>query len=211
MATDVAAGQYPDPGGPAGWAVDAMEVLGAAGAGLMVAAENLFPPLPSELILPLSGFAAARGDFSLVAALVWTTAGSLAGALVLYLAGRRLGSRRTRTLLSRLPLVGGDDVMRAEQWFARHGDKAVFFGRMVPLVRSFVSLPAGTARMPPVRFVLFTTAGSALWNGAFVLAGYELGREWDRVDRYATVGQALVLAALAFVVLRFALRRLRGG
>lgn len=200
---------YPDPGGPAGWAVDAMQALGAPGAGLMVAAENLFPPLPSELFLPLSGFVAARGDFSVAAALIWTTAGSVVGALVLYLAGRRLGNRRTKALLIRLPLVGADDVAKAEQWFDRHGQKAVFLGRMVPLVRSFISLPAGSERMPVWRFLALTTAGSAIWNSVFVLAGYELGREWHRVERYATVLQVLVLVAIAFAVARFVLRRIR--
>ena len=202
-------GNSPDPGGPAGWVVDAMELLGAAGAGLMVAVENLFPPIPSEVILPFAGFAAARGDFTLVAALAWTTGGSLLGAIVLYLAGRRLGADRTKRLLCRAPLVDGEDVEKAQDWFARHGPKAVFLGRMVPLVRSFVSLPAGTEGMGALRFVVLTAAGSFIWNAAFILAGYELGREWERVEPYATAAQVVVLAAVGLLLARFVVRRLR--
>lgn len=201
----------PDPGGPFGWVLDAMDVLGAAGAGLMVAVENVFPPIPSEVILPFAGFAAARGDFTLFAALAWTTAGSLLGAIVLYLAGRKFGADRTRRLLARAPLVGDEDVVKAQVWFARHGPKAVFLGRMVPLVRSFVSLPAGTERMGPVRFVVLTTAGSLIWNAAFILAGYELGREWERVEPYASVGQAVVLSVIGLLLARFVVRRLRAA
>jgi membrane protein DedA with SNARE-associated domain len=200
--------------GIVGWAIRIMETLGAPGAGLAVALENLFPPIPSELILPLAGFTASRGDMSLLGAIVWTTLGSVAGALVLYAAGALLGRERTRAIAARLPLVKLSDIDRTEAWFARHGVKAVFFGRMVPLFRSFVSLPAGIERMPMTTFLAFTTLGSLIWNAIFVLAGYQLGENWRRVQDVVGVYQKVVvavvlLAVAAFVALR--LRRVRRG
>jgi membrane protein DedA with SNARE-associated domain len=200
--------------GIVGWAISIMETLGAPGAGLAVALENLFPPIPSELILPLAGFTASRGDMSLIGAIVWTTLGSVAGALALYAVGALLGRDRTRAIAARLPLVKLSDIDRTEAWFARHGVKAVFFGRMVPLFRSFISLPAGIERMPMATFLAFTTLGSLIWNLIFVLAGYQLGENWRVVQDYVGVYQKLVVAAVvvgvaAFVALR--LRRSRPG
>jgi membrane protein DedA with SNARE-associated domain len=200
--------------GIVGWAIRIMETLGAPGAGLAVALENLFPPIPSELILPLAGFTASQGDMSLVGAIVWTTLGSVAGALVLYAAGALLGRERTRAIAVRLPLVKLSDIDRTEVWFARHGTKAVFFGRMVPLFRSFISLPAGIERMPMTTFLAFTTLGSLIWNLIFVLAGYQLGENWRRVQDVVGVYQKVVVAAVlvavaAFVAVR--LRRVRRG
>lgn len=139
--------------GVAGWAVGLMERLGGPGAGLAIALENLFPPLPSEVILPLAGFTASRGTFTLVGALFWTTLGSVVGALALYGVGAGLGRARFRNLAARMPLVKVEDVDRTEAWFARHGSQAVFFGRMIPIFRSFVSVPAGIERMPLGKFV----------------------------------------------------------
>ena len=116
--------------GVAGWAIDMMEKLGAPGAGLAVALENLFPPLPSEVILPLAGFAANRGDLGLFSAILFTTLGSVVGALALYGVGAVLGRDRTRALAGRLPLVKVEDVDKAEDWFDRHGPKAVLIGRL---------------------------------------------------------------------------------
>ncbi|GLJ60738.1 hypothetical protein GCM10017576_08670 [Microbacterium barkeri] len=189
------------------WAVSLMETLGGPGVGLAIALENLFPPLPSEIILPLAGFTASRGTFSLLEVLLWTTVGSVHGALVLYGLGALLGRERLRRIVARVPLMKVQDVDRAEAWFARHGSKAVLFGRMLPLVRSLISIPAGIERMPLMRFTLLTAAGSALWNTAFVLAGFGLGEHWHVVERYADVLQLLVIvgigaAALIFVVVR---------
>lgn len=195
--------------GVAGWAVDVMERLGGPGAGLLIAAENLFPPLPSELILPLAGFAASRGSLSLTGAIAWTTAGSVVGALVLYLLGRSLGRERVLGLWLRLPLVEQHDFERTERWFARHGRKAVFVGRMLPLFRSLISVPAGVDRMPVGQFLLLTTAGSAIWNTTFVLAGYLLGHEWQRVEPIVGWLQWVVLVAVAVLVTRWVLKRVR--
>lgn len=178
------------------WAVDVMELLGGPGAGLVIALENLFPPLPSEVILPLAGFAASRGTMTLTQAIVWTTIGSVVGALTLYGLGAGLGRDRVRRAWQRLPLVSIEDLNRTEAWFARHGRKAVFFGRMLPIFRSLISIPAGVDRMPVAVFTGLTLAGSLLWNTTFVLAGYVLGEQWHRVEAYAGALQYATLAAI---------------
>lgn len=196
--------------GLAGWAVDLMDALGGVGAALVVGLDNLFPPIPSELVLPLAGFSASKGVFSLAEALVWTTVGSVVGAVIVYLVGALLGRERTRALVGRVPLVKVADFDRTEQWFAEHGAKAVFLGRMVPLFRSFISLPAGVARMGFPQFLLLTTAGSLIWNTAFVVAGFQLGENWHLVEDYAGVFQKVVIAAVAVAVVLFVVVRLRG-
>jgi membrane protein DedA with SNARE-associated domain len=196
--------------GVVGWVVELMETLGAPGVGLAIALENVFPPLPSEVFLPLAGFAAARGDLSVGAAIAWTTIGSVVGALVLYGLGAALGRDRLRAIADRMPLVSLDDIDKAEAWFARHGPKAVFFGRMVPLVRSMISVPAGVERMNLPLFVALTAAGSLIWNSAFVLAGYLLGDNWHVVEGYVGIASKLVLGALVIAVVVFVVRRIAG-
>lgn len=187
-------------GGVADWAVDLMETLGGPGAGLAIALENLFPPLPSEIILPLAGFAASQGKLGLVEVLIWTTAGSVIGALALYAIGAVLGRDRMRRLAERVPLVHVEDVDRVEAWFQKHGSKAVFFGRMLPIFRSLISVPAGVERMPVLRFTLLTFAGSAIWNTIFVLAGFFLGEQWHIVEEYAGILQKVVIAGVVIAV-----------
>jgi membrane protein DedA with SNARE-associated domain len=194
-------------GGIAGWAADLVDAMGGPGAGLAIALENLFPPLPSEVILPLTGFAAGQGVISLFSALFWTTLGSVAGAAVLYWIGMLFGRKRMHAIWAKLPLVKTSDLERTEAWFAKHGTKAVFLGRMVPIFRSLISVPAGLERMPMPTFLLFTTLGSLIWNSVLVLAGYWLGEEWDLVETYvgiiSKVVLVLVLAAVAlYVVIR---------
>ncbi|MFE4366864.1 DedA family protein [Streptomyces sp. NPDC056835] len=190
------------------WVNSLMDDLGAPGAGIAIALENLFPPLPSEVILPLAGFAAGTGRMNLVAALLWTTAGSVAGALALYWAGALLGRERTVAIAARLPLVKVSDIERTEAWFARHGTKAVFFGRMIPVFRSLISVPAGIERMPLPPFLILTTLGSALWNCVFVLAGYALGEDWEEVTGYVSTYSKVVLVAAVLAILGFVGARL---
>jgi membrane protein DedA with SNARE-associated domain len=197
--------------GFAGWATRLMETLGAPGAGIAVALENLFPPLPSEVILPLAGFTAAQGGMNLLAAIFWTTLGSVAGAVVLYCTGALVGRDRTLALAARLPLVKVSDLERTEAWFARHGVKTVFFGRMIPIFRSLISVPAGVERMPIMTFIAFTALGSLIWNTAFVLAGYALGDNWHRAEEYAGVLQYVVVAAVVAAVGWFAVTRAAGA
>ena len=127
------------------WITGLMTTLGAPGAGIAIALENLFPPLPSELFLPLAGFTASRGGMSLVAAVAWTTAGSVVGAVALYYLGVLLGRDRIRAIAEKLPLIDVSDVDKTEAWFGRHGSKAVFFGRMIPVFRSLISIPRASS------------------------------------------------------------------
>jgi membrane protein DedA with SNARE-associated domain len=197
------------PGGIAGWASSLVETLGGPGAGLAIALENLFPPIPSEFILPLTGFAAARGVIGLPSAFFWTTLGSVVGATVLYLLGALLGRDRMYRVWAKLPLVKTSDLTRTEAWFAKHGTKAVFFGRMLPVFRSLISIPAGVERMPLPRFLLLTAAGSAIWNTILILAGYWLGDRWHLVQQYAGIVSKAVLGLIVLAVVVFVVQRLR--
>ncbi|GAA4197978.1 DedA family protein [Streptosporangium oxazolinicum] len=202
----------PNVDGIAGWAINLMETLGAPGAGLAIALENLFPPLPSEVILPLAGFTASKGNMGLFDAVLWTTLGSVVGALALYGVGALLGRARVVAIAARLPLVSVSDIERTEAWFARHGRKTVFFGRMIPIFRSLISIPAGVERMPITIFTLLTTLGSLIWNTAFVMAGFLLGEQWDLVEQYmGIVSKAVlgivILAVIVFIVVRLSDRR----
>ncbi len=210
MMTALQATQEPT-GGVAGWAIDMMEKLGAPGAGLAVALENLFPPLPSEVILPLAGFAANRGDLGLISAILFTTLGSVVGALALYGVGAVLGRDRTRALAARLPLMKIEDVDKAEQWFAKHGPKAVLIGRVVPVVRSLISVPAGVERMSVPLFLGLTAFGSLVWNSALIIAGYALGEKWHVVESSVGVFQYVVIAAAVGAVAWFVIVKVKAN
>ncbi len=191
------------------WAVNLMETIGAPGAGLAIALENIFPPLPSEVILPLAGFTASRGNFTLFEAILWTTLGSVVGAYALYLLGAWLGRDRMRRLVSKVPLIDVEDVDKVEKWFNRHGYRAVFFGRMIPLFRSLISIPAGIERMPVGKFLLLTAAGSLIWNLIFVLAGFYLGENWSVVEQYAGTFQQIVIVAVVLFAVYFVFSKVR--
>ena len=192
--------------GIAQWAIGIMEALGPIGAGLIVFLENVFPPIPSEIILPLAGFTASQGSFTVAEAIFWTTVGSIVGAFILYGLGRWLGHDRTVRLAARIPFVDPDDITRTIDWFGRHGRKAVFFGRMLPIFRSLISIPAGIERMHLGTFALLTAAGSLIWNSIFVLAGFLLGENWAIVLQYADVLKYLVVAGVALLVVWWAVR-----
>lgn len=193
----------------ADWAVSLMDVIGPAGAGIAIAMENLFPPLPSEVILPMAGLASSRGSFTLFEALFWTTAGSIVGAMTLYGLGAWLGVARLRAVAAKTPLLQPDDIDRTVAWFSRHGGKAVFFGRMIPIFRSLISIPAGITRMPLWRFALLTAAGSLIWNAVFVLSGFFLGESWHIVERYADILQYVVIAVAVLAFAWFVYARVR--
>lgn len=190
-------------GGLAGWVVGVIEAWGPLGVALLVAAENLFPPLPSEVVLPVAGYVASQGGMSLAWAVVAAVAGALVGAWLLYGLGAGVGARRIRRWLERLPLMEPDDLDRAEQWFDRYGSLAVGVGRCIPVVRSLISVPAGVERMPLWKFSLLTVLGSLVWNGGLVLAGYLLGSSWQDVGRYSTWLNTAVYVVIALVVVHF--------
>lgn len=183
-----------------GWLVGIMSTAGALGTGVAVFLENLFPPIPSEVILPLAGFSVAQGRMTLAEAIIGATIGSVAGALVLYGVARWIGAERLRRLFDRMPFFHADDIDKANRWFERYGSVAVLIGRVIPIVRSLVSIPAGVARLGLIRFIVFTTLGSAVWNTILVMAGYLLGANWctilGYVDRYQLVVGLMIVALL---------------
>jgi len=182
--------------------------LGAAGVGLLILLENLIPPIPSEVVLPLAGFRASAGAVN--ALLVWpaATVGSVSGALLLYGLGAWLGYDRLHALSRRrwFVLFGRRDLERGRRLFDDHGGKMVLLGRFVPFVRSVVSVPAGVAGMSLGRFVLLTTIGSGIWNALFLALGWWLGKRWDVVQTWlgpiSSVVVALLVAGLVWLVVR---------
>ena len=197
------------------WVVRVMRTIGAPGVGVATALETVFPPVPSEVVLPLAGFTASRGHYGVTAAVLWATVGSLVGALVLYQAGAAWGVERLCRTAERIPLLHARDVERSVDWFGRHGRTAVFVGRLVPGVRSLISIPAGIDRMPVLQFAAYTTAGSLLWNAVLIGAGYQLGSRWHLIEGYvsdaSTVAYVLLAAAVAVFVVRRTRRRTSGS
>ncbi|WP_067507947.1 DedA family protein [Actinoplanes sp. TFC3] len=196
-------------GGLTGWVASVIESLGAAGVGLLVALENLIPPIPSEIVLSMAGYLASEGKVSLVLVTVAATAGSVLGALALYWLGYALGEDRLRRWLDRIPLVDADDLDTADKWFEKHEKSAVLFGRMAPVVRSLVSIPAGANHMRLGLFTLFTTIGSAVWNTIFVGAGYALGSRWQNVEQYSHWFDYAIWALIVVAVGSWVIKKVR--
>lgn len=178
---------------------DAVTTFGYPGIFAAMVAECIFPPIPSEVVLPLAGFEVDAGGLSFVLVLLSATLGSVAGALILYAIGR-YGGRPAVERYGRVLRISHADLDRAERWFDRWGDWVVLFSRMIPLVRSVVSVPAGVMRMRLPRFVLLTAIGSFAWNTLLVTAGYQLGANWtevtELVESYALVIRVLVAIGL---------------
>lgn len=198
--------------GLAGFALDIMERLGYAGIAGLIALESIVPPIPSEAILPLGGWLAETGTFSLPLVLLAATVGSLVGALVLYAVAAIFGRDRLIRLVQRFGTKLGihvGDIEKAERWFQRRGKLAVLIGRCVPIVRSLVSLPAGFARMNMVTFILYTTIGSLVWNSALVAAGWFLGSNWERVEGVVSILQYIVVLLALFLAGRYVMTLLR--
>lgn len=191
------------------WVISIMEALGAVGVGVAVFLENVFPPIPSEVVLPLAGFTTTQGDLNVWAALMWSVIGSVSGAFLLYGLGRSIGAARLRQVADWMWLVDATDVDKSLSWFEKYGKYSVFFGRLVPGVRSLISIPAGVDKMNPVLFGVLTAVGSTIWNAVLIWAGVWLGAEWETVsmwfERYSTiiyVGIALFVAYVLFVLVR---------
>lgn len=196
-------------GGLLGFASTLISAIGEWGVGLLVLLETVFPPIPSEVILPLAGFLASQGSLNLVLVIITATIGGYVGALILYGLGFALGRERAIRLLAKLPLVDRSDFESSADWFDRHGKPAVLFGRLIPGVRSLISLPAGAARMNLLVFSALTLLGSAVWNALLVGAGSLLGRQYELVERYSSVLNYLVYAVLAGIVVWLIVRRVR--
>lgn len=182
------------------WIISLMEAIGAPGVGLGVFLENIFPPIPSEVILPLAGFTSSQGSMNVIAAFIWATAGSMAGAYVLYYLGAAIGADRLRKIADRMWLVKVSDVDGALAWFDKYGKISILLGRVIPGIRSLISIPAGIDRMNPLTFGFYTLIGSSVWNALLIYCGWVLGENWHMVegviDQYSKVVYVLVALVL---------------
>ncbi|TSB47650.1 DedA family protein [Alkalicoccobacillus porphyridii] len=186
------------------WIQSFMEQYGYFGIFLMITLENLFPPIPSEVILTFGGFMTTTTDMSVSGVIIASTAGSVFGAICLYGAGFLLGVSRLERLVDtygRILRIKRTDLHKADAWFNHYGMWTVFFGRMVPLIRSLISIPAGIAKMPFILFLLCTALGTAIWNTVLVILGARLGESWEDVLAYMSVYSNAVYAVIAIVVI----------
>lgn len=192
------------------WVTSVVESLGYVGVAFLVAVENLFPPIPSEVVLPLAGFVAVQGEATFVGMVIAATIGSMVGAYMLYGISAAIGPQRLRILVIRYGKwfrLDEDDLDRTEQWFDSRANLAVLICRCIPLMRSLISIPAGFRRMPLLPFSLYTLLGSLVWNVLLVGAGYLLGEQWHRAEQPLEIFQKLVLATIAVGVGWFIWRR----
>lgn len=196
------------------WIERTMESFGYSGIVVLMFLENVFPPIPSELIMPLAGFTAARGDLSFLGVIVAGTVGSVLGALPFYYVGRYVGDARLRRWADRYGrwlAVSGADIERSASWFARHGTLTVLACRLVPGVRSLISIPAGLAGMSLPPFLLYTALGAALWVTALTSAGWLLGANYERVEAYVGPVSYFVLGAVALAAVLWVMQRRRAA
>ena len=200
------------------WVQDVINQFGYFGVALLVIIENVFPPIPSEIVLPFAGFVAQQGssaaqsDTSVIGMMIAATIGSVVGALILYFVSAAIGPDRLRAFVEKFGKwfgVKSSDLVRAEAWFDRRSLLAVLVGRCVPLIRSIVSIPAGFRRMKLSSFVVLTAIGSAVWNIALIGAGAVLKDQWDVVGDYVGVFQWVVVAAIIVVLAKFVLSRIK--
>lgn len=197
-----------DGGGLIGFVLRTIDTLGEVGVGSLILLESLIPPIPSEVVLPAAGALIYFGDLSGPLTLLCATLGSLLGAWILYGAGRAFGEQRTRRVMLAVPLIDADDVDRADAWFARHGEKAVLIGRLIPGVRSLVSLPAGAAGMPFWRFTVLTTVGSLVWNLLLIGSGWLLGTQYHVIEAHIDTANNIIYALIGAGIAVFITRRL---
>lgn len=185
------------------WIVHLMEILGGPGVGIAILLENLFPPIPSEVVLPLGGFTVAQGSLSFASVLIWSIVGSVVGAYLLYGIGAWLGAARLRKIADWMWLVKASDVDASLKFFDKYGRTSVFIGRLIPGVRSLISIPAGLDRMSLLTFGLWTTLGSAIWNTILVSLGYALGDRWEEVTGYVDVYSKVIYVILILIIVGF--------
>ena len=197
------------------WITQFMEQYGYLGVFLMIALENVFPPIPSEIILPFGGFMTTYTSMTVPGVVIASTAGSVVGAMILYGIGLLLDVERLEKIIDRfghILRITKEDVHKADAWFDKYGIWTVLFCRMVPLIRSLISIPAGMSNMKFWLFIAFTTVGTLIWNIILVSVGAALGDNWDRItefmDVYSNIAYAIIgLGIIIFLVYFFNKKR----
>ena len=183
-----------------------MNNFGYLGVFLLIAIENVFPPIPSEVILLFGGFMTTFSDMNIVGVIISSTLGSVLGAIILYYIGKIFNKERLKKIITSKPgkilRLKPEDIDKADEWFDTKGNKTVFFCRFVPIIRSLISIPAGMSEMPMKKFLIYTAAGSLIWNAALTIAGSIVGENWtsilDIMDKYSHI--ILVLLIIIFVI-----------
>ncbi|WP_240687798.1 DedA family protein [Alkanindiges illinoisensis] len=191
------------------WINEVMQQLGYFGIALLMFLDNVFPPIPSELIMPAAGFTAAQGELSIIGVIIAGSCGSILAAIMLYWIGRLLHEDRLTTWLEhhgKWLFLKPEDLKKANAWFNQHGRKIVFFGRMIPAVRSIISIPAGMSRMPFSLFLLYTSLGTIIWTTLLGLAGYYLGNNIEKFSHWLS-GIGNVVVVVLVIAGGFAIRR----
>jgi membrane protein DedA with SNARE-associated domain len=187
------------------WITNTMNSLGYLGIGLLMFLENLFPPIPSELIMPFAGFTIAQGKMDFLPAIASGVIGTVLGAYPWYYAGKLLSEERVKQIADRYGKwinISGNDIDKADRGFKKHGNEAVLFCRLVPGVRTLISLPAGLDEMPLIRFTIYSTIGSTIWVAFLTFTGYKLGKNYHLIEQYlAPVSKIVILSLIIFFIL----------
>lgn len=181
------------------WTLAIIESGGYVGIFVLMVLENIFPPIPSELVIPLAGFAAAKGDLNIVGVVLATTLGGIVGALPWYFLGRLYGLRRLKQLslkYGRLLTLTPSNIDAAQLWFKKHGNLTVFFGRLMPTIRTLISVPAGIAHMPFIPFVVYSALGTFIWNCLLLFSGYVLESQYEKLAGPIDVLSNVIVALL---------------
>ena len=186
--------------------ISIMNEFGYLGIFLLIAIENIFPPIPSEVILLFGGFMTTYSDLNIINVVIFSTLGSLLGAIVLYYIGKILNKERLKKIVSgkigKILRLKTKDIDKADEWFDTKGNKTVFFCRFIPIVRSLISIPAGMSEMPMGKFLIYTIAGSLIWNTVLTVLGSSFGENWESIlgifDRYSHI--VVLLLVIIFVV-----------
>lgn len=183
-----------------------MEQFGYIGVFLLIAIENIFPPIPSEAVLLFGGFMTTYTNLNVITMILAATLGSLVGAIVLYYVGKILNKERLKKIVSgkvgKILRLKAEDIEKADQWFDNKGNKTVFFCRFIPIVRSLISIPAGMSEMPMGKFLIYTIAGSTIWNTVLLVMGSVVGENWVNMlnifDQYSHI--VLIILMIVFVI-----------
>ena len=186
--------------------IEIMNSFGYLGVFLLIALENVFPPIPSEVILLFGGFMTTFTDMNIIGVIIASTLGSLLGAIALYYIGKILNKERLKKIITSKPgkllRLTPEDIDKADNWFDTKGNKTVFFCRFIPLIRSLISIPAGMSEMPMKKFLVYTIAGSLIWNSVLSIAGSIVGENWTDIlaimDNYSHI--IVILLAIIFVI-----------